>query len=113
VKRGDVVTVAVQGDYGKPRPAVVVQSDLFNETHPSITVLPLTSTIVDASLIRLTVDPGRENGLTRVSQVMVDKFLTLPREKIGESVGRLDDDLMIRDSHHSGTRDETLSERGS
>jgi mRNA interferase MazF len=96
VKRGDVVTVAVQGDYGKPRPAVVVQSELFNETHPSITVLPLTSTIVDAPLIRLTVDPGRENGLTRVSQVMVDKVLTLPREKIGESVGRLDDDLMIR-----------------
>jgi mRNA interferase MazF len=56
----------------------------------------LTSTIVDAPLIRLTVDPGRENGLTRVSQVMVDKVLTLPREKIGESVGRLDDDLMIR-----------------
>lgn len=96
MKRGDVVTVAVQGDYGKPRPAVVVQSDLFNETHPSITVLPLTSTIVDAPLIRLTVDPGRENGLTRVSQVMVDKVLTLPREKIGQSVGRLDDDLMIR-----------------
>ena len=61
MKRGDVVTVAVQGDSGKPRPAVVVQSDLFNETHPSITVLPLTSTIVDAPLIRLTVDPGREN----------------------------------------------------
>jgi mRNA interferase MazF len=96
VKRGDVVTVAVQGDYGKPRPAVVVQSDLFNDTHPSITILPLTSTIVDAPLIRLTVDPGRENGLTRVSQVMVDKVLTLPREKIGKGIGRLDEDLMIR-----------------
>ena len=96
MKRGDVVTVAAQGDYGKPRPAVVVQSDLFSETHPSITILPLTSTIVDAPLIRLTVDPGRENGLTRVSQVMVDKVLTLPREKIGKAIGRLDDELMIR-----------------
>jgi mRNA interferase MazF len=91
-----VVTVAVQGDYGKPRPAVIVQSDLFNDTHPSITVLPLTSTIVDAPLIRLTVDPGRENGLTRVSQVMIDKILTIPREKIGKPIGRLDEDLTIR-----------------
>ncbi len=96
MKRGDVVTVAVQGDYGKPRPAVVVQSDLFNEAHPSISLLPLTSTIVDAPLIRLTIDPGRSNGLSRVSQVMVDKVLTLPREKIGATIGRLDDDVMIR-----------------
>jgi len=96
VKRGDVVTVAVQGDYGKPRPAVVVQSDLFNDTHPSISVLPLTSTLVDAPLLRLTIDPGRENGLSRISQVMVDKVLTLPREKIGKPIGRLNDDVMIR-----------------
>jgi mRNA interferase MazF len=96
LKRGDIVTVAVQGDYGKPRPAVVVQSDLFNETHPSVTLVPLTSTIVDAPLVRLTVDPGRENGLSRVSQVMVDKVLTLPREKIGETIGHLDEAVMIR-----------------
>jgi mRNA interferase MazF len=96
VKRGDVVTVAVQGDHGKPRPAVIVQSDLFNETHPSITLLPLTSTIIDAPLLRLTIDPGRANGLSRVSQVMVDKVLTLPREKIGDAIGRLDEDVMIR-----------------
>jgi mRNA interferase MazF len=96
VKRSDVVTVAIQGDYGKPRPAVVVQSDLFNETHPSVTLLPLTSTIVDAPLIRLTIDPGRENGLTRVSQVMVDKAITLPRDKVGKAIGRLDEEVMIR-----------------
>jgi mRNA interferase MazF len=96
VKRGDVVTVSVQGDYGKPRPAVVVQSDLFNETHPSITLLPLTSTIIDAPLLRLTIDPGRANGLRRVSQVMVDKLLTLPRDKVGDTIGRLDEDVMIR-----------------
>jgi mRNA interferase MazF len=96
VKRGDVVTVAIQGDYGKPRPAVVVQSDLFNATHPSITLLPLTSTIVDAPLVRLTIDPGRGNGLTRVSQVMVDKAITLPRDKVGETIGRLDEEVMIR-----------------
>jgi mRNA interferase MazF len=96
VKRGDVVTVALQGDYGKPRPALIVQSDLFNETHPSISLLPLTSTIVDSPLLRLTIDPARGNGLSRVSQVMVDKVLTLPREKIGATIGRLDDDVMLR-----------------
>jgi len=48
MQRGDVVTVAAAGDYGKPRPALIVQADLFNAAHPSVTVLPLTSTIVDA-----------------------------------------------------------------
>ena len=96
MKRGDVVTVAIQGGYGKPRPALVVQSDLFNETHPSVTLLPLTSTIVDAPLVRLTIDPRRENGLSHVSQVMVDKAITLPRDKVGETMGRLDEVVMLR-----------------
>lgn len=96
MKRGDVVTVTVSGDYGKPRPAVVVQADLFNDTHPSITVLPLTSTLIDAPLFRITIDPSRQNGLTRVSQVMIDKVITIPRTKIGKSVGHLDANLMIR-----------------
>lgn len=96
MKRGDVVTVAIQGDYGKPRPALVVQSDLFNDTHPSVTLLPLTSTIVDAPLFRLTLDPDRDNGLTRVSQVMIDKALTLPRDKVGKPIGRLGEEVMIR-----------------
>lgn len=96
MKRDDVVTIAVPGDYGKPRPALVAQTDLFNETHVSITLLPLTSSIVDAPLFRLTVDPTRQNGLTRVSQVMVDKPITVPREKIGKVIGNLGDDAMIR-----------------
>jgi mRNA interferase MazF len=96
VKRGDVVTVAVQGDYGKPRPALVAQADLFNDTHASITVLPLTSSIVDAPLFRLTIDPSRQNGLTRVSQIMVDKPISVPREKIGKVIGKVGEDAMIR-----------------
>lgn len=96
MKRGDVVTVAVQGDYGKPRPALITQADVFNETHASITVLPLTSSIVNAPLFRLTIDPSRQNGLTRVSQVMVDKVITVPRAKIGKVIGTLGDDTMIR-----------------
>jgi len=96
MKRGDVVTIALQGDYGKPRPAVITQADVFNETHASISVLPLTSSIVDAPLFRLTIDPSRHNGLTHVSQVMVDKVISVPRAKIGKVVGRLPDDTMIR-----------------
>ena len=73
MKRGDMVMVAIQGDYGKPRPALVIQSNLFNETHVSVTVAPVTSTIVDAPLFRLTVDPSSSNGMRSISQIMVDK----------------------------------------
>jgi mRNA interferase MazF len=96
VKRGDVVVVAMQGDYGKPRPALVIQSDLFNETHASITVAPVTSTIVDAPLFRLTVDPSPSNGLRSISQIMVDKVTAVGRERIGKAIGRLDESTMIR-----------------
>jgi mRNA interferase MazF len=96
MKRGDIVTIAAPGDYGKPRPALIIQADVFNDTHSSITVIPLTSTIVDAPLFRITLDPTRQNGLKHVSQIMVDKVLTMPRGKIGKRVGRLGNTLMIR-----------------
>ena len=96
MKRGDIVTIAAPGDYGKPRPALIIQADVFNDHHSSVTVVPLTSAIVDAPLFRITLDPTRQNGLNRVSQIMVDKVLTLPREKIGKRVGRLGNTLMIR-----------------
>ena len=96
MKRGDVVVVAMQGDYGKPRPALVIQSDLFNDTHASITVAPVTSTIVDAPLFRLTVDPTPRNGLQSVSQIMIDKVTAVRRDRIGKAVGRVDDGTMIR-----------------
>jgi mRNA interferase MazF len=96
VRRGDVVIVAIQGDHGKPRPALVIQSDLFNDTHPSVAVAPVTSTIVDAPLFRLTLDPTDSNGLRSVSQIMVDKVTAVRRSKIGKAVGRLDDRTMIR-----------------
>ncbi len=96
MKRGDVVAVATQGDHGKPRPALVVQSDLFNDTHASIAVAPVTSTIVDAPLFRLTVDPTPSNGLRSVSQIMIDKLTAVRRDRIGKTVGRFDDGTMIR-----------------
>jgi mRNA interferase MazF len=96
LKRGDVVVVALPGDYGKPRPALIIQSDLFNETHASITVVPVTSTIVDAPLFRITVEPSRGNGLRSLSQLMIDKVTTVSRTRLTQSIGRLEDDLMVR-----------------
>ncbi|MBI3140363.1 MAG: type II toxin-antitoxin system PemK/MazF family toxin [Rhodocyclales bacterium] len=96
MRRGDLVTVVVQGDIGKPRPALVIQSDLFNETHPSVTVLPLTSEIRSAPLFRITIEPSPSNGLRKVSQVTVDKPVTVRREKIGEPFGRMEDEAMLR-----------------
>ena len=92
--RGDVVTIAIQGDFGKPRPALVIQADQFSE-HPTVTVLPVTSTLVDAPLLRITLQPNAENGLQRPSQVMVDKAMTVKRDKIGQAFGRLDADVLV------------------
>lgn len=94
LKRGSVVTVAVQGDFGKARPALVVQSDLFSE-HPSVTILLMTSTIVDAPLIRIGVEPSEQNGLHVPSQIEIDKMFTMRREKIGAVIGELEDDKML------------------
>ena len=92
--RGDLVTIALSGDYGKPRPALVIQSDLF-DAHPSVTILPVTSELRDAPLFRIAVMPSVVNGLRKRSQVMVDKPQTVARNKIGKTIGRLDDDVML------------------
>ena len=88
MKRGAVVVVAARGAYtGKPRPALVVQSDLFNPTHASVTVCPITSDCVDAPLFRLTLPPGSRTGLRAVSQVMIDKIVSVPRSAINAEIG--------------------------
>ncbi len=89
MKRGDLVTVVLAGDYGKPRPALIVQADAFAAL-PSATLLPMTSEIHKEHLLRITVKPNRANGLQRPSQVMIDKTTTVPRQKIGQRIGRLD-----------------------
>jgi len=94
LKRGDVVTVALSGDDGKPRPALVIQSDLF-EAHPSVTILPVTSELREAPLFRIRVEPTWDNGLRKPSQVMVDKPQTIARLRIGRTIGRLDDDTLL------------------
>ncbi len=94
MKRGDLVTVALQGDLGKPRPALVIQSDLF-EAHPSVTILPVTSDLRATPLFRIAVNPTPANGLNQVSQIMVDKPQSVARDKIGSVLGHLDDATML------------------
>jgi mRNA interferase MazF len=92
--RGDFVTIAMQGDFGKPRPALVIQSDHFNE-HATVTVLPVTSTLVAAPLLRVTVQASPESGLQNPSQVMVDKAMTVKRDKVGQAFGRIEANAMV------------------
>jgi mRNA interferase MazF len=89
MKRGDVVTVAATGDYGKPRPAIIVQTDAFPRNHASVVVCQMTSELVDAPHFRVTVEPNAENGLRVRSQVMADKPVTIRRERIGPPIGHL------------------------
>lgn len=96
MKRGEIWTVAGGGDYtGKPRPAVIVQADQFDETD-SITVCPFTSDPTEAPSLRLVVLPDDENGLSQPSQLMVDKISTVRKSKFGAQVGRLSDDDLVR-----------------
>jgi mRNA interferase MazF len=91
MRRGDVVVVAAGGDFGKPRPAVVVQTDALPETHASVVICQMTSDVADAPYFRVTVEPNEKNGLRIRSQVMADKPVTVRRERIGQSIGRLTD----------------------
>ncbi|HEY8097233.1 MAG TPA: type II toxin-antitoxin system PemK/MazF family toxin [Methylobacter sp.] len=93
-RRGDLVTIALQGDYGKPRPALIIQSDLFSE-HPSVTILPVTSDLRGTPLFRIPIKPTESNGLRKPSEVMVDKVQTVPREKIGDVFGHMVEEDML------------------
>lgn len=92
--RGDLVTVAMAGEFRKPRPALVIQSDAFANT-ATVSVLLLTSIRVDAPLMRLDIQPSASNGLLKPSQIMIDKIMTVRRDKIGARFGRVDDDDLL------------------
>ena len=93
MKRGTIVTIALQGDFGKPRPALIVQSDLFAELS-SVTVLPITSHLRDADLLRLALPVSPETGLSYPSQIMIDKAQTTIRSKLGSVIGFVDRETM-------------------
>jgi mRNA interferase MazF len=89
IRRGDVVAVAASGDYGKPRPAVIVQSDALPENHGSVIVCQMTSELLEPTDFRVTIEPSAENGLRLRSHIMVDKPVTVRRPRIGRQIGRL------------------------
>jgi mRNA interferase MazF len=96
MRRGDIMPVAAAGDYGKPRPAVIVRTDAFPATHASVVVCQMTTELGDAPDFRVTIDPSPGNGLRARSQVMADKPVTIRRERIGRLIGRLTADEMAR-----------------
>jgi mRNA interferase MazF len=96
LKRGDVVLGVAPGDVGKPRPAVVVQSNTYNDSHASIVVCLLTSHIIDAPLFRITIEPKVSNGLKKQSQIMIDKISALSRDRFGATIGALEAEEMVR-----------------
>lgn len=96
MKRGDIVVVSAQGDYGKPRPALIIQENSFNDTHASLLACLLTSDIKDYPLFRIDLEPSENNGLKMHSQIMIDKIVTLPRGKISSPIGRIDDVTLMR-----------------
>ena len=96
MKRGEIWTVAGGGAYtGKPRPCVIVQDDAFDATH-SVTICAFTSDATEAPLFRIQIEPDEQNGLSSVSNLMVDKITTVPKEKVGKRVGQLGDEDLLR-----------------
>lgn len=95
MKRGEIWTVSGAGYAGKPRPAVIVQDDRFDAT-ASVTICVFTTDATEAPLFRLPVTPSERNGLRSVSRLMVDKLATVSKERLGERIGRLDDDDVVR-----------------
>lgn len=93
--RGDLVTIAIPGDYGKPRPALVIQDDAFADLE-SLTVLRLTTDLRNFPLFRIDIEPGASNGLRERSQIMIDKAVAVPHRRIGRRIGRVEDTVMSR-----------------
>lgn len=94
--RGDIYIAAARGAYtGKPRSVAILQDDRFDAT-ASVTVCPFTTNPVEAPLTRLPIEPSAGNGLDQRSNLMVDKITTMPRVRLGEHLGRLADDDLLR-----------------
>lgn len=89
MRRGDLVIAAFPGEYGKPRPAVVVQTSVTSDSHPSLTLCPLTTELNQFPAFRIRIAPSSATGLRVESDVMVDKIQTLPRAKVRARIGSL------------------------
>jgi len=95
MRRGDIVTVAAPGDFGKPRPAVIIQGDALNAAATSTIVALMTSKLRDAPLLRLTIEPDEFNCLKTASQIQTNRIVTIRTEKLGATIGRLNDQQQV------------------
>jgi len=96
MKRGDIVGVTHKDNYGsKPRPALIIQADRF-DAHRSVTLIPITGELHDTPFLRIGIEPSPENGLTKSSQIMIDKVTTAPKGKISAVFGKIDDATLIQ-----------------
>jgi mRNA interferase MazF len=96
VRRGDVVLIVAPGDIGKPRPAVVVQSDALGAATTSIIVCPMSSEVAGVGRLRPTIEAAPGSGLRARSQIMTDKITALRRDRVRGVLGRLDDEQMAQ-----------------
>ena len=95
MKRGDLVTVALQGEHGNPRPALVIQSDLFANLTSTVTIALLTSAELDIPILRVPIEPSETNGLRTRSFVMIDQTFSASTRRFGDVFGHLDDADML------------------
>ena len=96
MKRGEIWTVSGGASYtGKPRPAVIVQEDRFNQT-ASITLCAFTKDPTEAPLLRMVIEPTNRNGLKNASRLMIDKVTTVPKTRLGKRVGKMSDEDLVR-----------------
>ena len=100
MKRGDIVIIAAPGDYGKPRPSVIIQADILGELGlGSVVVCLVTTHTTDAPSFRLNLEPSTQNGLENTSQIIVDNIFTLPKSKISRVIGHLSQEEITELTH--------------
>lgn len=92
LQKGDVITIRSKNQTfaSKARPAIVYQNEMFGCKVESITVILISSTLIDAEPFRITLLPNQENGLKQISQAMADKITTIHRSDVGNKIGQLD-----------------------
>ncbi len=95
MRRGDLITVALQGEHGKPRPALVIQSDLAANLTSTVTIALMTTAALDIPLIRVPVEPSETNGLRQRFYVMIDQTISARTRRCGGAFGHLDDADML------------------
>lgn len=93
-ERGDIVVMALQGEHGKPRPALVVQATQFAATG-RYAVVPITSALLDAPLLRVDILASPETGLRQSSQATLTRLTTADRTRIDRAIGRVNDETML------------------